>query len=222
MRRAFTLTEVLVTMTIAGFVLTGVLAVFIQALKIYHYDRKKLTINRQIRDFTAELTTNATFANYALIFPDFFNRTQAVDAKNPDGDIIVRAGTPLQVADGQSGDMLVLVYVNPDNDTLIDKLVGYYRAPLDPNDPDSRGPVRKFDLSFSPASSNTVTNLLPPVSTYGSGDQVIELSEGLSDGRLFHNFYGRSVMVNGEIIQDEGAGSRMATNTYNFTISPRG
>ena len=51
---------------------------------------------------------------------------------------------------------------------------------------------------------------------------MIELSEGLSDGRLFHNFYGRSVMVNGEIIQDTGKGARVASNTYNFTISPRG
>ena len=67
-----------------------------------------------------------------------------------------------------------------------------------------------------------MVNLLPATSTLTSWPEVIELSQGLSDGRLFHNFYGRSVMVKGEIIQGDGKSTRMATNTYNFTISPRG
>jgi len=52
------------------------------------------------------------------------------------------------------------------------------------------------------------------------GDLVIELSRGLADERLFYNFWGRSVMVNGQI--HHGNDAKRVTETYNFTISPRG
>jgi hypothetical protein len=50
---------------------------------------------------------------------------------------------------------------------------------------------------------------------------VIELSKGLSNGKLFYNYYDRSIMVRGEIIH-RGTATRRATNTYNFTVTPRG
>lgn len=214
-----TLTELLFATTIAGIVSVGVFGVFIQALKIYDYDNKKLTVNRYIRDFTAELTENATFANYALIFPDFSTRTQTVTVTNPDTGVTTTAGVSRQVEDGQSGDLLVLVYVDPEDDTRIERLVGYYRAAPSAGTP---GPVRRFQLDFEPSTTTAAVNLLPATGSINTWPSVIELSEGLSDGRLFHNFYGRSVMVNGEIIQDTGKGARVASNTYNFTISPRG
>src|SRR5690606_9668705 len=97
--------------------------------------------------------------------------------------------------------------------------VGYYRAAEASGAP---GPVRRFEREFHPSSTSSAISLLPPVSSIDSWPKVVELSDGLSNGRLFHNFYGRSVMVNGEIIQDSGGKTRVASNTYNFTISPRG
>lgn len=217
--RGMTLTELLFATTIAGIVSVGIFGVFLQALKIYDYDSKKLTVNRYIRDFTADLTENATFANYALIFPDFSTRTQTVTVTNPDTGVTTTAGVSRQVEDGQSGDLLVLVYVDPEDDTRIERLVGYYRAAPSAG---AAGPVRRFQLDFEPSTTTPAVNLLPSTSSINTWPTVIELSEGLSDGRLFHNFYGRSVMVNGEIIQDTGKGVRVASNTYNFTISPRG
>ncbi|MBC8011692.1 MAG: prepilin-type N-terminal cleavage/methylation domain-containing protein [Burkholderiales bacterium] len=222
LRRGMTLVEMLIAVTISGVVMTGMLSVFIQALKIYDYDKKKLMINRHIRKFTSELTESATFANYALIYPDFTTRKNIVTVTNPETGVITTVGVTLQKEDGQSGDMLVLAYVDPDDDTKIQRLVGYYRAAENSNDVNSKGPVRRFELEFSPSSSSPAVDLLPATSTINTWPEVIELSQGLSDGRLFHNFYGRSVMVKGEIIQGDGKGTRMATNTYNFTISPRG
>jgi prepilin-type N-terminal cleavage/methylation domain-containing protein len=218
-RRGLTLVELLIATTIAGVVTVGIFSVFLQALKIYDYDSKKLTVNRYIRDFTAELTENATFANYALIFPDFSTRANVSPVLNPDTGNIETAGINVPVEDGQSGDMLVLVFVDPANDKKIKRIVGYYRAAPTRG---AAGPVRRFEREFEPSSDSTAVALLPANSTIEDWPQVIELSEGLSDGRLFHNFYGRSVMVNGEIIQDSGGRTRVASNTYNFTISPRG
>jgi prepilin-type N-terminal cleavage/methylation domain-containing protein len=218
-RRGLTLLELLFATAIAGVVAIGMFSVFVQSLKIYDYDAKKLTINRYIRGFTSELTENATFANYALIFPDFSTRANVSPVLNPDTGNIDTAGINVPVEDGQSGDMLLLVFVDPADDKKIKRIVGYYRAAANR---DSAGPVRRFEREFTPSSSSTAVALLPAVSSIDDWPQVIELSEGLSDGRLFHNFYGRSVMVNGEIIQDSGGQTRVASNTYNFTISPRG
>lgn len=233
--RGFTLVEILIATTIAGIVSASLVSIIFQALKIYDYDDKKITVNRYIRDFTTELAGNATFANYALIFPDFSTRAKVSPVFNPDTGEIDTAGINVPAEDGQSGDMLVLVFVDPANDERIQRIVGYYRdAPpaveVDPDDDTAKaGPVRRFELNFNPSSASSAVNLLPAISTINTWPEVIELSEGLSDGRLFHNFYGRSIMVNGEIIQrgdreNDGKkdGFRVARNTYNFTVSPRG
>ncbi len=220
-RHGMTLIEVMVAAAISGLVVLGTVSFFIQALNIYHYDSGKLKVNRDIRKLTSEMTDSATYANYALIYPSFSARTKIVTVTNPDTGVTTTSGVPLQVEDGQSGDMLVLVYVDPADDTKIQRMVGYFRAPANPNDPASEGPVRRFDTTFSPTSSSAAVDLLPSVASMNTWPEVIELSRGLSEGRLFHNFYGRSVMIRGQIFHS-GDLNRRATNTYNFTISPRG
>lgn len=217
-----TLSELLIATSISGAVMAGLMAIFIQALKIYDYEEKKLGINRNIRTFTSELSETATYANYALIYPDFGTRASITAVKNPVTGDITTAGLSVPLEDGKSGDMLVLVFVDPLDDSRIERMVGYYRAPAATAADQGAGPVRRFERIFSPSSTSKAVTLLPALSTVGDWPEVIELSKGLSDGRLFHNFYGRSIMVKGEIIQSTGAGQRIATNTYNFTISPRG
>ena len=62
---------------------------------------------------------------------------------------------------------------------------------------------------------------MPEIDDVSESSEVIELSAGIASGKLFYNFYDRSVMVKGEIIH-EGNAFRRASNTYNFTVSPRG
>ncbi|MDF3059513.1 MAG: hypothetical protein K0R17_3728, partial [Rariglobus sp.] len=67
--------------------------------------------------------------------------------------------------------------------------------------------------------------LLPATSTAQTNEEVIELSKNIGTEQLFYNFYGRSVMVKCDIIHRTNTGKNRyerATNTYNFTISPRG
>jgi len=214
---------VIVALTVFGLAMVGCLGFLIQSLKSYSYDTSKLFVNRDIRTFTNELTDNATYANYFLIFPSFSG-----DRSSTDPTTGVTSDT--SVNDGLSGDLLVLVYkddtINSDgstNDTKVKRLIGYYRYadPTSASDTSGQGPVRTFDITISPSSSAPVWSLLPNVSTMKTNPLVLQLSVGLADQKLFYNYYDRSIMVKGQIFH-AGKLTKDATNIYNFTVSPRG
>jgi hypothetical protein len=118
--------------------------------------------------------------------------------------------------------MLVLVYLDVADSSKIARVVGYYR---DPNEVDGEAPVRKFDRKISPSVAADVWTLLPALSTAQTNTEVIELSKNVDAQQLFYNFYDRSIMVKCDIIHRTGTGKNhyeRATNTYNFTVSPRG
>jgi hypothetical protein len=214
--RAFSLAEVLIATTILGFTVTAILSLFINMSKSYKYNTFRLTINRDVRAFTNELTDAATSSNFFVILADFATRaTGAVGSQ-----VLASMG------DGQSGDCLLLVYKDDTDDTKIARIIGYY------HDPDSTGfgPVRKFDLTYTPsASSTSLWTLMPNVSTLHTNGDIIsagtvgEATGTSTSGKLFYNFFNRSIMVKGQInyISSDGL-TRRAVSTYNFTVSPRG
>lgn len=219
-RAGFTLFEVIFTLGLSSVVSISALSFLIQSLNVYHYDVGKLMVNRDIRTFTSEMTENAAYANYFMIFPAFDERVKTVQV----GDSLSGFETvtvDVAVNDGMSGDFLVLVFNEPDDSSVITRLVGYYRSPGDPEDPTSEGPVRRFEIDFADGASDDIWDLLPATDTASDHPEVIELSQGLADGKLFYNFRDRSIMVKGKIFHD-GNLMRRATNTYNFTVSPRG
>ncbi|MCX6952103.1 MAG: prepilin-type N-terminal cleavage/methylation domain-containing protein [Verrucomicrobia bacterium] len=214
--RGFTLVEILVATTIMGIMVTAVLGLFINMMKSYKYNTFRLSINRDVRTFTNELTDTATYANYYIILADFVTRTTG-----PAGSEVLA-----YMADGESGDCVLLVFKDDTDDAKIARIVGYYHDP----DADGMGPVRKFDLRFSPTVTGTsLWTLLPSTSTLHTNADIISAgtigrATGTStSGRLFYNFFNRSVMVKGQInyISNDGL-TRRAVSTYNFTVSPRG
>ncbi len=227
-RRGFTLVEMLIATSIMALVSVGILRVFVQALNVYYYDTGKILVNKDIRKFTGEMTENATYSNYFRIFPAYTNLSRTVDTyvnpADPDqGYTTAIADT--SVNDGQSGDCLVLVYKDPADDRKIARIIAYFRAPTVPTDPTSTGPVRKMDLAITPSSTLPVFQLIPEISDPAIYPEVVELSRGLANGKLFYNFYDKSIIVKGEIIHRGGminSRNASATNTYNFTVSPRG
>lgn len=215
-RRGFTLVEILVATTIMGLVVVAVLGLFINLMKSYKYNTFRLSINRDVRTFTNEISDTATYANYYIILADFNTRTTGA----------VGSEVLAYLGDGESGDCLLLIFKDDSDDTKIQRLVGYY------HDPDSAGmgPVRKFDRSFSPSvSGSALWNLMPATTTLHTNPDIISAgtvgrATGTStSGRLFYNFFNRSVMIKGQInyISNDGL-TRRAVSTYNFTVSPRG
>jgi prepilin-type N-terminal cleavage/methylation domain-containing protein len=217
-RRGFTLVEIMISMSIFGVIMLGALTVYMQALNIYSYDEGKIQVNRDIRSLTMEMAANATYANYFLIYPDFSTRTTTTTTTDPVTGATTTKISDLSVNDGVSGDMLVLIFNDDADDTKVSRLIGYYRAPTGSI---NEGPVRRFDITISPSSSAAVNTLLPAVSTLNTNQEVVQISVGLADGKLFYNLFDRSVMVKGQIIH-RGSLTKRAINTYNFTISPRG
>ncbi len=214
----------MVSSAVLAIIMAVLMRGFIQGLTIYHYETGKILVNKDIRKFTSEMTEYATYSNYFKIFPSYNNLSRTVDSlvngSDPDQGFTT-AMTDTSVADGLSGDCLVLVYKDSTDDRKISRLIGYFRAP----DASGTGPVRKFDLPITPSSSLPLWQLIPEISNPAIYPQVIELSRGLANGKLFYNFYDKAIIVKGEIIHRGGmvnTKNATATNTYNFTVSPRG
>ena len=237
----FTLAELLISMTVVG-LLSGMLAGFyINTTKYTYLSEQKMTINKDMRTITQWMSDDARMANFFVLYASYAvsSRTTAsqelLQANSGDFLVFVFYGTP------PAG--------TPVNVRPVIEVVGYYREPysasnqlaIDPitGAPANLQPVHRFDLTVanggipaasylesvgipSGATSTTIEALLPndAAATIASHPIVIQLAKGLADGCLFHNFWGRSVMINGQIVQ--GNNFMNATNTYNFTVSPRG
>jgi len=215
----------LVAVTVLGLLSAVMVRTFLQVLGIYFYDTAKIQINHDIRTFTAAMSENATYANYFKIFPAYDNLTRTtptlVNPADPDQGFTT-ALTDTSVNDGQSGDCLVLVYKDPANDALINRLMIYFRSP-DPNT--GIGPVRVLDLPITPSSNLPVFQLIPEIRNPAIYPIVVQLSQDVATGRLFYNYHDRAIIVKGNILQRGGQTNSVhatATDTYNFTVSPRG
>lgn len=196
-KRAFSLAEVMVTTVVAGLIMGATMSFLLSASNFTAYNEGKLMVNHDIRKFTSQLSDYATYSNHFVIYKSYTDRTR--------------------MTDGQSGDFLVLEFVDDDDPTLYTGLIGFYRSATDTTE----GPVKKFIIEYDEPQDELLEDLLPSTSSSNGHDEIIELSKGLSDGRLFHNFYGRSITVQGEILH-HGSNLKRASNTYNFTVSPRG
>ena len=200
-----TLVEMLIVMSISLLLMTGVLSFYIQFYKIGFVNEQRNRINRDIRQLTSELTRVGKQSNDFFIYDSI-----ADDARDSPND---------RKLDGNSGDLLIFTYNSDSTKNETDRIVGYYRA-SETTDPNALGPVVRFEVNFSPASALAIEELIPKVDTLPEPDVVIELSKGLADGRLFYNFLGKSIMLNGQIYH--GNDAKRVTETYNYTISPRG
>ncbi len=214
----YTLVEAVIAVSLLSMAMVGIMAFSTESTRNLFVNEQKNLINKDIRMLTSQMSHDARQANYFLLYSSY----NTSDRNAPED----------RRTEGQSGDFMVLVYqgdpviqivngVGNINDPLpVERLVGYYRA-ADPNVTGSLGPVRRFDITISGSDRfRPVEEILPAYTDMHTHPTVLELSQGLADGRLFYNYRARSVMVNGKIVH--GVAAKRVTDTYNFTISPRG
>jgi len=204
-RKAYTLVEILIATSIFTLVGIGLITLVVSALKMYAFNAAQLSLVTDVRKVTSELAQHAEFANYFVILKDYDSRTVTESG-------VTRMDT---ISDGFSGDCLVLVYKDPDDNTKINKVMGYYWVKGSGDD----GVLYRFENKISPSSSGNVWDLMPGLDKKGTHRVVVD---GVSrTSGLFYNFYNRSVMTNCRITQ-KATNHKNATFTYNFTVSPRG
>ncbi len=207
-RAGFTLTEVMMATVISALVSAGLLSFYLTSYKIGFVNQERNRINADMRSLTGQLLQDGRQANYFKIYKSVgeTDRDTASD----------------RVMDGGSGDMLAFVYTvdggSPMAPDKVSRIVCYFRDATTAKD--GLAPVRRYERSFEPATEDSLESLLPSGTSLALADEVLELSRGLANGHLFYNFWGRSVMVNGQIVH--GNDAKRVTETYNFTISPRG
>lgn len=206
--KGFTLGEILIATVIMVAAIAMVMNFFVEHLKASFVSDNKNLLSDQIRTFTEELSINGKDATYFRIYNSF--NTSDRNASND------------ALAAGNAGNFLLLVYQSDPSLTTsgvrpISKIVGYF---LDASSSTSQGPIRKFSVSFNPASSAALETLIPAQSTSSSAHAIVPLAQGIAAQKLFYNILGQSIFVQGYFVN--GTTTRPVTQTYNFTVTPRG
>lgn len=161
---------------------------------------------------TAQFTQDARSANHFFIYP-----SAQEDNRNDPAD---------RLTQGQSGNLLVLIYQQPwpnaSDPIHITRLIGYFGH----QEPEvETATLRRFTINFpvndyKNALQFSVESLLPTTEQLRNAKVVIEKTRRNETDGMFLNFENRSIVVQGEIIHGHQVSSE--NGNYNFTISPRG
>ncbi|TVP77177.1 MAG: prepilin-type N-terminal cleavage/methylation domain-containing protein [Puniceicoccaceae bacterium] len=219
-KQGFTILELAIAMAIMTVLMIAFYQLTLASTRVVFDTEAKLRITRDVRTFTGELSRSGLSASIAYIYP---NR-----------DTVLTSAARLP--EGGTGDFVLFIRTEPFDDTNpsssvhITRLTAYIReVPVGA----LSGPVVQYRQDFAMDESSRVSRLPteenPPNTAESMAAamllnteprEVLQLSRGLANERLFINYAGRSVVVNGEILH--GNNNRRLTNTYNFTITPRG
>ncbi|MCC5807963.1 MAG: prepilin-type N-terminal cleavage/methylation domain-containing protein [Opitutales bacterium] len=220
-RDGFTLVELMFAIALSALVLTAFHQLVLGTGRSLFDSTNKLLIAKDVRAFTNEISRSGRSARDFRIYTSLDDLTEQQS--------------------GYSGDVLALVWAEPESIEeavpgqaqrfFITHIIIYARAP-DPGQ--TEGPVWRYERTYelpntaqgiagtdSKKHPGGVRALVEDILASGERRRVLQLSRGLVDERLFfYSRLGESVVVNGEIYH--GNDHRRMTNTYNFTISPRG
>jgi hypothetical protein len=236
--RGFSLVEVIVASSVMMMLMLGVLRFKVDMAKSMYVSEEKGKINHDIRIITQEMATVARDASFFQLYSTYAmaDRDTPADelAQSNAGDFLVL------VFYGDPPDP-IRFNVRP-----VSRIVGYYRSPIQAGDQQPGAaaadaayePVRKFDISVAngkvPANTYLSATYLPAGGTFKTLEQLLPaadaatiathkvitpFAQGLDNGKLFYNFWDKSIMVNGKIVH--GNDAKRVTDTYNFTITPR-
>lgn len=208
-QQGFTLAEALISVAVTSMLSVGLLSFYAMNYKIGFVNQERNSINADLRSLTGQLMNDGRQSNYFVIY-----KSIEVADRNDAGD---------RISDGGTGDLLVFVDASESDSGFggseISRIVYYFRA-IQSDDVDELAPVRRYEQSIPSGSDSALEALLVDSSVLLDAPEIVELSRGLANGDLFYNFWGKSVMLNGQIYH--GNEAKRVTETYNFTVSPRG
>ncbi len=210
--KGFTLSEVIITLTVSMFIIAGVLSYTLQMMKSTIYTENKNQINTDVRNITNELNDTARGSNYFILYSNFDTTN-----RNAIGD---------RLYSDYSGDFVLFVFNDKSSfsssSEYVSKIVGYYRDAEGEN----IGPILRFEKSYTTpidvgGASTVILEDLIPSKSNANATEVLEFSKGLARGRLFYNHLSKSLMINARIYHGDNE-STSVSDTFNFTVAPRG
>ncbi|MCH8475320.1 MAG: prepilin-type N-terminal cleavage/methylation domain-containing protein [Opitutales bacterium] len=230
-KKGFTLAEILIASAILSFFALGFAQITLLVQRMAFDSQGKIEVTENIRKFTSHISRDARPARVMLVY-------QGMPSVPAD------LNTSERLADGQTGDLAVFVHaipqpineVNPGEPQqfYLSRVIAYARIPGS----EGQGPVVRFERrlieantllvdidpgeTLSIADNQTINQILAEMLIDGQAQrrEVVELSRGLANGRLFYFFRDSALVINGEIVQ--GNRVRRVTNTYNFTVNRQG
>ena len=102
--QGFTLSEIMVSMAIMSFVIGGMYSFFMTFYKLGYTNEQKNLVNADMREVTGQLTEDGRQSNYFLLY-----ESSKEEHRNEIKD---------RLTDGNSGDMIVFVYTDADDDEI--------------------------------------------------------------------------------------------------------
>lgn len=180
LRAGFTVSEILIAMTLGAIVSALVMSFFVFNLRSIFHGEQKLLINGDIRDLTSSMMQQARAANFSVIYPSFYAQNSTTGLPVSRGRTVVNGGTTVTVPEyrvraDEAGDFLVLVYTadnsvfnrlfynnNPADDPVhqvqVTRIVGYWVAPNRTPGATGRNALYTFDTeNYRTAGASTVT-----------------------------------------------------------------
>jgi prepilin-type N-terminal cleavage/methylation domain-containing protein len=180
LRAGFTVSELLIAMTIGAIVSTLVMAFFVFNLRSIFHGEQKLLINGDIRDLTSTMMQQARAANFSVIYPSFYAQNSTTGLPVFRGRTFVDGSTTVTVPEyrvraEEAGDFLVLVYTadnsifdsrfynaDPTDDPIhqvqVTRIVGYWVAPNRTPGATGRNALYTFDTdTYRTPGTSTIT-----------------------------------------------------------------
>lgn len=211
---AFTLVELMVSIVVLGVISIALTALMVSSARSMRWSVNKSLITNDFRQFTQQISQDAINASHAYLYPSF-----GINVVNDDDN---------QLTWGESGDCLVLITVEPSDETDLNSprvyrsIVVYNREPgVDGEEEEGRPVFRRERIGLNiPVEVPLETVLNNQRDNFDPPETVLQLSRGLSENQLFYRATIDTFIINGEIIH--GNNVQRVTNTYNLTISTRG
>ncbi|WP_438482863.1 PulJ/GspJ family protein [Oleiharenicola lentus] len=232
---AFTITEVMVSMTIVVLTLGMSMSLLTSMTRTMYKDSQRLVTNGRLRYIIAQISQKTIDASEFYIFPSYKSLDGTVDLDND----VTTTTTLNSGVEIYHGDCLVLVTrVTLDVTSAIRQFRIYYRVVANTN---SDGPLRYYESRDYGATStqaslsallNTINlNSSPSISGSVQLSDRVKGRPSNSTRTAFHPIFSseyptisqtnENVSLNFEIIKGTTANNLLSTSSFNYTISPR-
>lgn len=249
-RAAFTIVEVMISMTVVTIVMGMCLSTFMLGLRTMYKDNQRLATNASLRSFMAQISKETLDASYFYLFPYYTSL---------DGSVSL-TGDPATLAQSEDytdadydkwvahGDCLVLVTKTSQYRTTdIRQIRVYYRTTTNQTGLNNESAIRYYETddwgegTEDDDNGHPVTGLAAELNAINlntnpnlSGSrQIAERSKGRKDAdsaNYFPIFSSESptasttngfISINVEFINGVTANNLLSSSSFNYTISPR-